>query len=124
MASFAEDTNMAWMEALDVGSSRLYFIKLDNNETSWECPPGFLVRKDLVRQHAKLLQEVASGGGGKADMDDAAFLARVRERFPPPAVPPPGEDATALQARVAVLEQEKATLQAALAEAGTQKAVL
>ena len=64
MASFDSAVNMAWMEALDVGTGRLYYIKLQTNETSWECPEGFLERKALVAAHAKALTEGGSVGGG------------------------------------------------------------
>ena len=88
--SFDASVNDDWMEALDVGSGRLYFVQLEKNasgdsvkpsgETSWEPPKGFLVRQQLVHALARAL---AAG-------DDASFLSRVRERFPPPSTPPPG----------------------------------
>ena len=125
MAAFDEQTNLAWMEALDVGSGRLYFIKLANNETSWECPSGFLVRTDLVHAHAKLL---SNGSGSRAEMGDEEFLARVRQRFPPPSTPqltPSDPEAlSALQLRVTELETENAALRAAAAKASTEKAGL
>ena len=73
--------NERWMEALDTTTGRVYFLELEMNDagevrptgsTAWEPPPGFLTRNDLLA----------------ALLDDDAFLARVRQRFPPPATPP------------------------------------
>jgi hypothetical protein len=112
MASFDTAVNTAWMEALDMSSRRLYFIKLDTNETSWECPTDFKVRVDLVAEHAKALESMRSGSTSAVGEGDATFLSRVRERFPPPAtLPPAGGDSSALKAQVQQLEREKAALQ-------------
>lgn len=123
MGSFDAEVNNSWMEALDVGTGRFYFIRLATNETSWERPAGFLDRKDLVRAHAEVL---ASTSTAAPAMDDATFLARVRERFPPPAMPPKANDGElqALKARVAALEGENASLQTSVAEARTEKTAL
>mmetsp|Transcript_8508 Transcript_8508/g.17241 ORF Transcript_8508/g.17241 Transcript_8508/m.17241 type:complete len:230 (-) Transcript_8508:580-1269(-) len=112
--TFDTAVNTAWMEALDMGTGRLYFIKLDNNETSWECPPNFKVRVDLVAEHAKALESLKSGGPSSAGVDDCAFLARIRERFPPPATPPPAGgngNSAALKAQVEQLQRDKLALQ-------------
>jgi len=133
MTTFDPSVNTAWMEALDMGSGRLYYIKLDTNETSWECPSQFLVRADLVAAHATALEQLRQHpAASAADGDDAAFLARVLERFPPPLTPPPAGDAsTALQAQVQRLEREKAALEqqvtqlsAAAQKASAEKAAL
>jgi hypothetical protein len=74
--------NERWMEALDTATGRIYFIELEANSlgdvrpsgnTEWQAPKGFLTRMELVA----------------ALTDDAAFLSRVRHRFPPPSAPPP-----------------------------------
>lgn len=116
------------MEALDVGSGRLYFVRLETNaagdsvrplgETSWEQPEGFLVRQELVAALSATLHE----RGGAPTEDDATFLAKVRERFPPPSTPPPsGRDVAELLERVRQLEAEKAAL-AERAEAAEEEA--
>ena len=123
--TFDSEVNERWMEALDVGSGRLYFVRLEKNsagdsvkpqgETSWEPPSGFLVRQQLVHALAKAL----------AKDSDSAFLARVRERFPPPQTAPPpaaaDDDVKQLHAQIAQLESEKAALlaRAERAEANT-----
>ena len=131
MATTFATVNTEWMEALDVDSGRFYFIKLDSNETSWECPPGFLIRKDLVAAHAKLIGSVAGANSGcmAAPIDDTAFLAHVRKRFPPPVTPQSwgGDDVkelNKLKAKVAELEAQKADLQAALTATTSEKALL
>lgn len=94
--AFNRQVNETWMEALDVGSGRLYFVKLEVNrsgdvrplgETSWEAPEGFLVRRDLCAALAD-----ASAQAQKQESDEE-FMARVRQRFPPPATPPPSSAA-------------------------------
>ena len=125
--SFDASVNDDWMEALDVGSGRLYFVQLEKNasgdsvkpsgETSWEPPKGFLVRQQLVHALARAL---AAG-------DDASFLSRVRERFPPPSTPPPGNApvaATAATAATAADAEELARLRAQVAQLESDKAAL
>ena len=107
---------MAWMEALDVGSGRLYFIRLADNTTSWEQPEGFLTRKELVTAHAQLLQ--SSTG------DEASFMARVRERFPPPVAPPPASAAPELEEQVRQLTTQVEQLMTASAAARSEKLAL
>ena len=131
MATTFATVNTEWMEALDVDSGRFYFIKLDSNETSWECPPGFLIRKDLVAAHAKLIGSGAGANSGcmTAPIDDIAFLARVRERFPPPVTPQSGggddvNELKKLKAKVVEMDAQKADLQAALTAATSEKALL
>jgi hypothetical protein len=131
MATTFATVNTEWMEALDVGSGRFYFINLNSNETSWECPPGFLIRKDLVAAHAKLIGSGAGANSGcmTAPIDDIAFLARVRERFPPPVTPQSGggddvNELKKLKAKVVEMDAQKADLQAALTAATSEKALL
>jgi hypothetical protein len=100
MAAFDVAMNTQWMEALDIDSGRLYYIHLATHQTSWDCPEGFLVRSRLVDALASTL---ASGGAGGGE-GEAAFLARVRERFPPPASPPPAASAAELDSLRAQLE--------------------
>ena len=116
-----EGVNSEWMEALDVGSGRLYFIRMEMNGahdvrptglTEWEAPPGFLVRGELVAALSKAQSEVN---------DDAAFLARVRQRFPPPPPPPPAAasptEVASLRQQVAKLEAEKQEMELAVSQA-------
>ena len=122
--SFDASVNDDWMEALDVGSGRLYFVQLEKNasgdsvkpsgETSWEPPKGFLVRQQLVHALARAL---AAG-------DDASFLSRVRERFPPPSTPPPGNAPVAATAATAADAEELARLRAQVAQLESDKAAL
>jgi hypothetical protein len=118
--SFKPAVNTEWLEAIDTGTGRLYFVRLEHSEngesvrpqgeTSWTPPDGFLVRQQLV---TALSNALASGGGKPAEDNEAMFLAKVRQRFPPPSTPPPANADTAeLKARIAQLEEE---LQAARA---------
>ena len=122
-ASFERDVNEHWMEAIDAGSGRLYFVRLQKSETghavrpvgetSWEAPAGFLTRHELVAKLSSALSQQTSGEGS---IDDDVFLARVLARFPPPATPPPAtaenKAAAALRNRVVELEEANETLRA------------
>jgi len=116
-----EGVNSQWMEALDVESGRLYYIRIEMNsahdvrptgETAWEAPPGFLVRGELVAALSKAQSEVN---------DEAAFLARVRQRFPPPPSPPPATvsptEVVSLRQQLAKLDAEKQELELAVSQA-------
>ena len=99
------------MEALDVGSGRLYFVRLEYNadgdvrpigETSWERPPGFLLRREMCQEMSNALTSKSSAPAAESD---EVFLARVRQRFPPPATPPPTElEIQSLRQRLAEAE--------------------
>ena len=112
--AFDAAVNLAWMESFDASSGRLYYIQRETNETSWECPPGFCERRALVAAHAKVL----SGGSGPSD--EAAFLARVRDKFPPP---PPAADADELATMRHTIQQllaDKAALEQKVQQLGAE----
>ena len=100
LKTFEPSVNETWMEALDTASGRLYFVKLEvsasgdavkpQGDTSWQPPAGFLVRHELVAALSVALDNQnnssSSGAGGSAD-DEAAFIEKVKQRFPPPSTP-------------------------------------
>ena len=118
-ASFERKVNEEWMEAIDAASNRLYYVRLELSPagdsvrphpegiTSWDAPNGFLGRLDLVAA-------LSSAIHGASTDDEAAFLAKVRARFPPPSTPPSASAAerelAELRHRVVQLEEEKKAL--------------
>jgi len=114
--------NSSWLEALDPGSGRLYYVDLTTHQTAWEAPPTFSDRKQLaVAQHI-LAAEIAvaesqAAEGGAGGLDEAAFLARIRQRFPPPTTPPPST--AVMQQRISSLESENADLRRQLQGQGS-----
>ena len=34
--------NCQWLEALDPGSGRVYFVELPTQQSSWDAPDGFM----------------------------------------------------------------------------------
>merc|ERR1712216_533913 len=115
------EVNSHWLEAMDPGSGKLYFIDLNSQQTSWDPPAHFMDRKQLAVAHCALLSdlekaearakaaEAASKAAPPQEEDDEAFLAKVRSRFPPPSEPPPAESGTQ---SVAALEEQVKRLQA------------
>lgn len=120
-AGFDAAVNQRWLEALDVNSGRIYFMELELNaagdvrptgQTSWEAPPGFLVRREMIMYLQSALQA----------LEDDAFLAKVRDRFPPPSTGTPAErEVMQLRARVAELEASRAELASRVEAAEAQQ---
>ena len=112
-SDFDDAVNTSWLEALDITTGRIYFVHLESKDgelvrptgkTSWDAPPGFLVRRELVGYLRSALNAVD---------DEAAFLAKVRDRFPPPPIPTtPEREVEQLRARVAQVEEACAELKA------------
>lgn len=110
------ETNSRWLEALDPGSGRVYFVDLETQQSSWDAPTHFMDRKEL----AQALQKASSKPAGD---DEATFLAKVKARFPaPPTKPPPPKMTSSLaedsmsKGKVDELKAENARLQARIAE--------
>jgi len=84
------DVNSKWLEALDSssGEQRVYYIDRSTQETAWVPPEPFMDRSALAASYMALVAEIE-----RSELecdDDAAFLSKVRQRFPPPPRQPPG----------------------------------
>lgn len=121
-AQFSAHVNLSWMEALDVDSGRLYYVRIQEaattneqgdvrptGETSWDPPEGFMVRRELCEALSAAL--ISSRANGSTTTDEESFLAKVRARFPPPSASTSVEREMAeLRRRVKELEEANATL--------------
>lgn len=102
-----DKVNTTWLEALDAGTGRYYFVNSTSNETTWEPPECFSDRKELV-QLIKDARTKTSGMPGQQTEEE--FIAKVKARFPPPAGPAPANSSSAevstLKERLSVMDQD------------------
>ena len=113
------EINSRWLESLDPGSGRTYFVDLETQQSAWDAPTHFMDRKEL----AQALQKADVGLKSKpASDDEATFLAKVKARFPaPPTKPPPPKTTSPLadtmsKGKVDELKAENARLRDRVAE--------
>ena len=73
------ETNSRWLEALDPGSGRVYFVDLETQQSSWDPPTHFMDRKELSTALQKADADLKSKPAGD---DEATFLEAWRKGEP------------------------------------------
>ena len=87
------ETNARWLEALDPGSGRVYYVDLETQQSSWDPPTHFMDRKELSTALQKADADLKSkpagddpaqaiGEAAKKWIDELAHLGGLLDHLP------------------------------------------